>query len=295
MGIEEQVRSTLREEVERVPPWAPDMATIRRSARSQSHRRAAVGGVVAVAAFAAVTTQVLDALPRVDTTPAVDDREPGTLLLGRQGTDKEVPPGRYVVEVAGTDIEHLRVEVDVPSGFRTRGDANFREDSDFALRSEDRHDAGFSVWTVGGVNPNPCGGDPLVAFQRYPDPGPSVEDLARALSQQPHRVGAAPRPVTLGGYDGLYLELRFSEGFDPDACATGHYEAWAVVDPLTRGREERFSYGPRSVDRIWILDVEGTRVVVNAHHDERLPGDRLAAIDAMVASLEIQSRGQPGS
>ena len=74
MGLEDRVETALRAETERIPPWAPDVATIRRSARSQTRRRAALTGVVAaLAAVAVMASGLLEALPLNDSAPVVDD------------------------------------------------------------------------------------------------------------------------------------------------------------------------------------------------------------------------------
>lgn len=286
MGLEEQVTSAIRAETDRVPPWTPDVVSIRRSARSRTRRRAALGAVVATLAAAAMLNPgSLETLQRVDTAPPADVPEDQASALRFLGADEAVPPGRYSVEVPGVDPARLWVEMDVPNGFRTsQGRENYRSGP---VAGTEKRLLGVSVWTITGVNLNPCHGRPLPALQRHVDPGPTVDDLAEALSAQPYRVGTPPRPVSIDGHDGLYLELRFTDGFDPDSCATEAYEAWVSVDPRTRARAERFWYTPHTVDRIWILDVDGTRIAVNAFYDERASAAQLAGLEAMLESLEI--------
>lgn len=106
-------------------------------------------------------------------------------------------------------------------------------------------------------------------------PGPSVEELADALEAQESTDATAPEPVTLAGYDGLYLELAGPA--DLGDCA----EAPALWD-------SRGIYGEGQVDRVWVLDVDGQRVVVDASHSQ--PESEAADIEqlnAMVDSLEI--------
>jgi hypothetical protein len=288
MGLEEQVRTTLRAETERISAWTPDVTTIRRSARSRTRRRAAlVGSVAALAAAAVTVTGMLDALRGNDTGPAVDD--PGPPALRLLGEDEAVPPGRYSVGIPGTDSDELQVELDVPRGFRSAGPTlDYQMYVTGPETGGDDPLVGMSAWQITGVNPDPCHGEPFSAGRTYRDPGPTVGDLATALSRQPYRVGEPPKPVTLAGYEGLYLELRFPPGFDPGECASGAYEAWVSVDPSTRGRTERFWYGAGSVDRIWILDVEGRTVAVNAYQEERASEEARAALDDMVDSIEMR-------
>ena len=46
----------------------------------------------------------------------------------------------------------------------------------------------------------------------------TLGDAAAAFRTQQHSQVSEPRPVTLGGYDGLYVELRIPEKFDFAAC-----------------------------------------------------------------------------
>ena len=198
----------------------------------------------------------------------------------------------YTIPIAGAPPGEVGAEMDIPDGFRVRGfDVYLATGPEGGGIDEPSPPAVVTLWTVDGVNPDPCRGSSVSGLQEYRDPGPGVEQLTRMLSRQPGRVGAAPTPTTLAGFSGRYLELRFPEGFDPSACATGRYEAWVAVDPITRGRTERDWYGADTVDRIWILDVEGTRVIVNPYHDERSFDDQRAVLDAMLDSLEIHSGG----
>ena len=100
------------------------------------------------------------------------------------------------------------------------------------------------------VDTNPCGAG------RNVRPGPTVRDLAEALtSQLPHRA-TAPAPVTVGGYRGLYVEMRVPS--DLSRCESGKFTLFAV----NQAENPWYSSGPGSVLRFWIVDVDGQRVAV---------------------------------
>lgn len=105
------------------------------------------------------------------------------------------------------------------------------------------------------------------------DPGPSVQALADALAAQRATDASPPRRVTLAGHDGVYLELtgpRDITGCHPDP------ELW-----VGRG-----IYGNRQVDLVWILDVDGQRVVVDAGYDGSSTGPaEVEELRSMVDSL----------
>ena len=104
---------------------------------------------------------------------------------------------------------------------------------------------------VGRVDTRPCGAGRLVK------PGPSVRDLAEALTAQVPRRTTTPTHVAVGGHHGLYLES--SSPRDLNRCEDGQFTLW------TADLEDEFHYGangPGTVFHLWILDVDAQRVVV---------------------------------
>lgn len=188
-----------------------------------------------------------------------------------------VPPGRYAVPFEGTDGTVAWAEVSIAKGFRMWNDSVLWAEDDLPSRA-------LMFWTVTGVTRQPCHGSNPPNFV---DPGSTVEDLATSLHQQRHRRGPAPTPTRFAGYDGLYLKLRLQKGLDPDTCATGSYEAWQALDPETYTGEERYQYGPGFVDRIWVLNADGHRLVVNATYDPRITRSDAATLNTMLESITI--------
>lgn len=126
---------------------------------------------------------------------------------------------------------------------------------------------GLSVWDVGRVFRDPC----HWVGQDY-DPGPTVEDLVAALVAQPMRNASEPTAVTIAGYSGQYLEwsvptdLKSSTWTDFDACDSDpsdvvhrNFNSW-----LGNGMGNRYQQVPGQVDRLWVLDVDGQRLVIDA-------------------------------
>ena len=124
--------------------------------------------------------------------------------------------------------------------------------------------------------------DPCQWQNGYVDPpvGPTVDDLASALADQPQRGDAVPVDVSLDGYQGKMIELTVPTDIDFADCWSGTFRSW----------EGRFHSGPGQVDRVYILDVGGQRVVIDAHF---LPGTSEAARveqQAIVDSIQLQER-----
>lgn len=162
--------------------------------------------------------------------------------------------------------------MDVPEGF-----SNFLG---FALFDEDpQGGGGLSYWTVNGVNRDPCGfgGDVLI------DVGNTVEDLAAAFQKQQLTRVTAPAPTTIDGYQGLYLELHVPKDIDFADCGRNFY-LW-YSDPIG----DRYLQSPGK-ERLWILDVEGKAVVLNATESPEDPAPARKQLTDMVESVDFIAR-----
>jgi len=126
---------------------------------------------------------------------------------------------------------------------------------------------GVSVWDVVQVPSDPC------HWQGHmTTPAPTVDDLVRALVAQPTRNATTPTVVTFAGYAGKYLEWSVPKDMvvtgdaDFDGC-----DSWPDSDLRdfvswlsTTGDGERYQQVAGQVDRLWVLDVEGKRLVIDA-------------------------------
>ena len=102
------------------------------------------------------------------------------------------------------------------------------------------------------LDTNPCGAGEIVK------PGPTVRDLAEALADQVPHVATAPQPVSVGGYSGLYVEMRVPRNLS--RCESGEF----TVFDVNQSDDFWYSGSPGSVLRFWIVDVDGLRVAVAA-------------------------------
>jgi hypothetical protein len=125
------------------------------------------------------------------------------------------------------------------------------------------------MWEVTSVYAHPC-----EAGRGVVPVGPGVADLAEALAGQPLRAGTAPVDVTVGGYPGMYVELSVPGDVDPDACPGGRFNSWPG----------RWQQGPGQVDLVWIVDVEGDRLVFDATYGPAADADQVQALKDMVAT-----------
>ena len=121
------------------------------------------------------------------------------------------------------------------------------------------------------VHPELCG-----RFEDFKRPGPSVDDLATALADLPGFRAADPAPVSLGGYDGLYVELF--------TVAPSCPLFWLLTNRDTHLADDA---NPGHVERLWILDVEGVRIVVEASHEPGATEEQIAELTGIVASVRF--------
>ena len=149
-----------------------------------------------------------------------------------------------------------------------------------------------TFWDVASVYPTPCdwAGKPLV------DPGPGVDGLASALSRQPLRNATTPTDVALGGFHGKYLrwsvptdiafdEKRRSKALFP-RCDEKTFQSWTG----SGWASDRYEQAPAQVDMLWILDVHGQRLVVDASYlSEATAADR-TELDGVVHSIQFMRR-----
>ena len=129
----------------------------------------------------------------------------------------------------------------------------------------------ISAWTVQHVNLFPCRwttpafSDEL--FER------TAEGQAQALSawwgQDPNApfssnatiapIATKPRATTIGGYPAWYVEVLVPSVFDFSQCDGGQLVLWRTADG-----DVRYALGPGELDRLWVVDIHGTPIVIDA-------------------------------
>jgi hypothetical protein len=114
--------------------------------------------------------------------------------------------------------------------------------------------------------------------------GTTADAFVTALVDHPDLDVTSPVDVTLGGYSGQYLELRApanvtTDALGPDPSGCGFF-GW---EPGI------YAQGPSALWRIWVLDVDGVRVVVRADSFPGTTPQVQAQLQAIVDSIQIES------
>ncbi len=209
--------------------------------------------------------QPVQGSPSPDASVSLD---PGPTTLG-DGSEA-LPAGTYALDLdarGSGDERFPHITITVPDGWE-----NIDGWAVNSGRAGD-HWMGITFWDVNEVFAHPC------QWQgRRIQPGPTVADLANALAKQPLRDATEPIDIVVDGFHGVQLEWSVPADFvgeqvqealfdfstcDEDVSVGDHpFKSWTAA--TNSWASERYQQGPGQVDRLWILDVDGERLVVDA-------------------------------
>jgi hypothetical protein len=238
---------------------ASTRGTLRRVAPTKTARRSRVRNALTTGSALLV---IAVAVGCTSTEPS-STADPGDAApLKELPTDSPLDPGRYLVSIVDADYPPSLPVLSVPQGYLNL-DGGVGVHADELARY-------LWVWEVDSVYAHPCdaSAEPI---------GPSVADLSEALAAQQLRASTDPVPVTVGGYDGLYVELTVPMDVDASACPGGVFGLWP-------GRAQRYQEILGQVDMVWIVDVDGQRLVFDAAHDANANPGKVAELEEMVAT-----------
>ena len=153
----------------------------------------------------------------------------------------------------------------------------------------------ISAWTVQHVNLFPC---------RWTTPAFSDELFDRTAEGQAQALAAwwgqdsnapfssnatiapiatRPRPTSIQGYPAWYVELLVPSVFDFTQCDGGQLVLWQTADG-----EVRYAFGPGELDRLWVVDVLGTPIVIDAESPLMASSADEAALQGVIDSIAIR-------
>lgn len=187
-------------------------------------------------------------------------------------------PGTYFIDADTDRPTPLRVVYEIPADAWSSwiGAAKFGPD--------DGH-VGVSITTVVNLVTDGCRDH----YSADPPVGPTVDDLATALSElSPFEVTSPPSDVTVYGYRGKHLELTVPD-MAFDRCDAGDLRSWiAPMDAAEEGDAFYGYTGPGYREEFWILDVDGTRLMIAAGRSPGSPPEDLAELRAILDSIRIE-------
>jgi hypothetical protein len=148
---------------------------------------------------------------------------------------------------------------------------------------------GISFFTANGIYSDPCHwdvhgtggadvGDVVV--------GPTVDDLVAALRANKNYTSTAPTPVTIDGYAGQELELQLPD--DPfTRCDKEHGDS--AGHAFVFSGPGLYAQGPANRWHLYILDVDGTRLIAVILSYAKTPKTHLDLARNIIERLDINT------
>jgi DNA-binding SARP family transcriptional activator/basic membrane lipoprotein Med (substrate-binding protein (PBP1-ABC) superfamily) len=223
-------------------------------------------------------TRVLDADQRTALDRTIEQLASGAVQVPRTPrlslTDPEdvLERGASTGVVLGTEIS---LTFTVPDGWVTREDGTGvwqEDDPEFA--------PAVNFTTVANVFADPCQSLPM-----QPPVGPTVDDLAAALAGMPGVDATTPSPITVDGFAGKEIEFTIPDYSSDERCDGKGYNLWQEGGG---GGFTLWSHGPNEHHQAWILDVDGTRVMIDAAYMPDTTPEERADLDNIRHSIQIK-------
>jgi hypothetical protein len=280
-----QIETTPQERDWHVPWRLPKMTTPARVAAAAVVGVLAVGGAFFVLRPGDSSVGGPGPSPTPVTSPA-PSQSPMTLVEGRT-----LVPGTYVTtpfpepgsnwcfdapspfpstDPSGcTDTksdDSMRITFDVPAGWAGIGNGVWPQ----VVTSLSPAGASLNFFRGAWLHADPCETAPPSIKV-----GPTVDDFVNAIVDHPLLDSTTPVDVTLDGYAGKFLELQLPA--DITGCPA--YFPW---------EPGLYAQGPSNRWHLWILDVDGIRVVVMTTDFAGTSAQHQAELQAMVDSIQIQ-------
>jgi len=184
--------------------------------------------------------------------------------------------------VTYTGIPGVAITYTVPDGWDAPDD-----DEGFAVVGESSM---VNFWDVANVYADGCESSLLV-----PPLGPTVDDLATVWATLPGFTATTPVDITVDGYAGKQVDFTVPDyptvagapddgGHNAD-CVGGTFVLWEATG---HGPGASFwAQAPEQQHRLWIIDVDGTRLVISERSTSGAAPEQLADMDEFLASIQI--------
>jgi hypothetical protein len=212
-----------------------------------------------------------------DDGPALADQPTSTPVPASNGAPSPssgaLEPGTYVFSTFDSDFDaSYRITMDLLDGYEGVDGG--------PVNGGSGNSQGISAWTVGNLYADPCH---WAGTLLDPPAGPSVDGLVEALASQPQRGASRPTAVELGGFTGTFMEMTVPAGIDLADCQGGQFRTW--IDPALAGSRW---LEPGQHDLLWIVDVDGRRLVIDAALGADTTAQDRADRMQMVESIRIE-------
>jgi hypothetical protein len=183
----------------------------------------------------------------------------------------DIPSGTYHVP-AGPSNE-LGYTLEMPSGWLAENGGRT-----LSKHPDDPREVGINSYVISGIFAESCGPDDSVR-----PIGPTADDLANALVNQPGGESAGPFDITLGGYAGKRVDLTVPDDLDISTCRIPiGLRVWE-----DDGGKNLVVLTDGSVS-VYIVEVDGRRLVLSTQHRAGSEPADVAEMNAIIESIDIE-------
>lgn len=136
-------------------------------------------------------------------------------------------------------------------------------------------------WSVDGVYADPCGNKPA------PPVSPSATDLAAAVASLPGtKLVSAPTDVTVGGHPAKTVAITIPKDI---GCAPEKFNLWYDSSPCGGPNPcYRWASAIDETNRVWIVEVKGTYVWIEAETYQGAGPEISQEIQSMIDSIRFE-------
>lgn len=190
-----------------------------------------------------------------------------------------VEPGTYHIPPSAWSVAGITMTM--PEGWETQ----YGSPGTFKVSGPDE-ELGFYFVIVDAIYSDPCVGSGGGADELM-EVGPSVDDLAQALLEQPHTVASGPVNTTLGGLPAKRIDLTMEDDPETATCnmqVPGHLQIWHSL-PV----DKYFVLLGSGTASVYILDVNGERQVFLTQYQAGVSTDDIDEMQTIIDSITIDS------
>jgi len=204
-----------------------------------------------------------------------------------------IPEGPFVV-TSTDDLVQVSVNIASP-GWGSQPQFDAVDKNDDGLDAPEHVGAALLAWgwpAGAGIN---VYGDPCQWRTTAPEaPATTPAEIAEAFAAQALTEASAPEDVTVGGYEGKAITLRVPMSFDlPGASREEKFadcddDAYAYYGIEGEDGHARNVQGAGQIDELWILDVDGSIVILDAAYSPATPAELVEELWTLARSATFE-------
>jgi hypothetical protein len=227
-------------------------------------------------------------------TPEASVADPTPELTPSSSAWTGIPGGTFVV--TGTD-DPVQITVNIASsGWVPLPEFDALSKDDDGLDAPETVGAALLAWAWPAGTGFNVYGHPCQWSTTIPEtPATTPDEIAADLAAQASRDATAPVDVTVGGYAGKAITLHVPMAFEvPNATREEEFadcdnDVFAFYGIEGEDEDARNAQGPGQVDELWILDVDGSIVILDAAYGPATPADLVEELRALAESATFEA------